>query len=69
MTWGNVIHSQSVTAPSSQWRFPLTEEGNMGALKMDNNCTRSIINEIELIIEGSFPDSDENKQRLLRCFA
>jgi hypothetical protein len=40
----------------------------MGALKMDNNRTHSIINEIELIIEGSFPDSDDNKQRLLRCF-
>jgi hypothetical protein len=57
----------TVTAPS-QWRFLLTEEGNMGALEMDNNRTRSMINEIELIIEGSFPDSDDNKQRLLCCF-
>jgi hypothetical protein len=34
---------------------------------MDNNRTRAIINEFELIIEVSFPDSDGNKRRLLPC--
>jgi hypothetical protein len=66
----NIIQTKilgTVMAPS-QWHFPLTEEGNMGVLKMDNNQTHSIINAIELIIEDSFPDSDNNKQRLLRCF-
>lgn len=57
----------SAMAPS-QWRFPLTEEGNMGTLSMDNNRTRSVMNSIELLIEDSFPDSDVNKHLLLRCF-
>ena len=57
----------SLMAPS-QWRFPLTEEGNVGTLSMDNNRTRSVMNFIELLIEVSFPNSDDNKRRLLRCF-
>ncbi|KAI2494593.1 hypothetical protein MHU86_19918 [Fragilaria crotonensis] len=57
----------SLMAPS-QWRFPLTEEGNVGTLSMDNNRTRSVMNSIELLIEVSFPNSDDNKRRLLRCF-
>ena len=40
----------------------------MGSLSMDNNRTRSIINQLELLIEVCFPDSDANKRRLLRCF-
>ncbi len=54
-------------AAPSQWRFPLTEDGTMGSLSMDNNGTRLIINEFELIIEVSFPNSNANKRRLLRC--
>jgi hypothetical protein len=52
----------------SQWRFPLAEDGSMGTLSMDNNRTRSVINDLELIIEVSFPESDTNKAKLLRCF-
>ena len=51
-----------------QWRFPLTEEGNVERLSMDNNRTRSVMNSIELLIEASFPNSDDKKHRLLRCF-
>jgi hypothetical protein len=51
----------------SQWRFPLAEDGTMGTLSMDNNRTRSVMNEIELIIQVSFPDSD-SKDKLLKCF-
>ena len=51
----------SVIAPS-QWRFPLTEEGNMGTLSMDNNRTHAVMNSIELLIEASYPNSDMNKQ-------
>ena len=40
----------------------------MGTLSMDNNCTRLVMNSIELLIEDSFPDSDANKHLLLRCF-
>jgi hypothetical protein len=57
----------TVMAPS-QWRFPLSDEGNMGTLSMDNNRTRKLMDSIELIIEDSYPDSDGNKLRLLRCF-
>ena len=57
----------TVTAPS-QWRFPLTEEGIMGTLSMDNNRTRSVIDAIELLIVESFPATDTNKELLLRCF-
>jgi hypothetical protein len=57
----------TATAPS-QWRFPLSDQGTMGTLSMDNNRTRSVMNSIELIVEASFPDSDENKSRLLSCF-
>jgi hypothetical protein len=52
----------------SQWRFPLTEEGNMGSLSMDNNCTRLVMNSIELLVDASFSDLDDNKNRLLQCF-
>lgn len=52
----------------SQWRFPLAEDGSMGSLSMDNNRTRCIINELELLIQVCFPDSNANKRRLLRCF-
>ena len=52
----------------SQWRFPIAEDGSVGSLSMDNNRTRSVINQLELLIEVSFPDSDPNKRRLLRCF-
>ena len=57
----------TVMAPS-QWRFPLTEEGNMGTLSMDNNRTRAVMNSIELIIEESISNSNANKERLLRRF-
>jgi ferredoxin-thioredoxin reductase catalytic subunit len=57
----------STFAPS-KWRFPLTEDGNMGTLSMDNNRTRVVMNSIELLIEASFSDADENKCRLLQCF-
>lgn len=52
----------------AQWRFPLLPDGSMGALSMDNNRTRSIMNSIELLVAVSFPDEDINKTRLLRCF-
>ena len=66
----NIIQTRilGTFAAPSQWRFPLTEDGTMGSLSMDNNRTRLIVNEIELIIDVSFPDSDVNKGRLLRCF-
>lgn len=66
----NIIQTRilGTFAAPSQWRFPLAEDGTMGSLSMDNNRTRSIINELELIIDVSFPDSDVNKGRLLRCF-
>lgn len=57
----------TLSAPS-QWQFPLTDDGKMGSLSMDNNRTRAIVNLIEAIIEVSFPDSDHNKAKLLRCF-
>ena len=57
----------SAFAPS-QWRFPLTEDGNMGTLSMDNNQTCVVMNSIELLIEASFSDADKNKCHLLRCF-
>ena len=57
----------TVSAPS-QWRFPLTEDGKLGSLSMDNNRTRATVNNIEALIEVSFPDSDPNKAKLLRCF-
>ena len=57
----------TVLAPS-QWRFPLTEDGAMGTLSMDNNRTRLCVNSIELLIMDSFPNSDINKPRLLSCF-
>jgi hypothetical protein len=57
----------TLSAPS-QWRFPLTDDGKMGSLSMDNNRTRAIVNLIEAIVEVSFPDSDHNKAKLLRCF-
>jgi hypothetical protein len=65
----NIIQSRILCtyAAPSQWRFPLTEDGTMGSLSMDNNRTRLIINEFELIIEVSFPNSDANKRRLPRC--
>ena len=66
----NIIQTKilgTFSAPS-QWRFPLSEDGIMGSLSMDNNRTRSIMNEIELIIEASFPESDGRRRRLLRCF-
>ena len=66
----HIIRTQilgTMMAPS-QWRFPLTDEGMMGALSMDNNRTRSVMNSIELIIEESFPSSDANKHLLMRCF-
>jgi hypothetical protein len=56
------------TIAPSQWRFPLTEEGTMGTLSMDNNRTRSVMNAIELLIVKSFPTVDANKDLLLRCF-
>ncbi|KAI2505580.1 hypothetical protein MHU86_8822 [Fragilaria crotonensis] len=65
----NIIQTKilgTYDAPS-QWRFPLTEDGTLGSLSMDNNRTRLIINEFELLIEVSFPYSDANKRRLLRC--
>lgn len=34
----------------SQWLFPLNEEGNMGTLSIDNNCSRLVMNSIELLI-------------------
>lgn len=52
----------------AQWRFPLSDDGAMGTLSMDNNRTRSIMNSIELLVEESFPNGDINKVRLLRCF-
>ena len=55
------------TAPS-QWRFPLTEDGKMGALSMDNNRTRATMNQIELLIDVSFPDDNPNKAILMACF-
>jgi hypothetical protein len=57
----------TASAPS-QWRFPLTDDGQMGSLSMDNNRTRATVNKIEGLIEVSFPDSDPNKAKLLRCF-
>ena len=57
----------TASAPS-QWRFPLTDDGKMGSLSMDNNRTRATVNNIEALIEVSFPDSDPNKAKLLRCF-
>ena len=57
----------TATAPS-QWRFPLTEDGKMGALSMDNNRTRATINQIELLIDVSFRDDDPNKANLIACF-
>ena len=58
----------TVVAPA-QWRFPLSEDGTMGTLSMDNNRRRSIMNSIELLVEESFPNSpDVNRLRLLRCF-
>jgi hypothetical protein len=60
----------STFAPS-QWRFPLTEEGNMGSLSMDNNRTRRVVNAIELLIEVSFDGEGELNERrnvLLKCF-
>lgn len=66
----HIMQTQILGTPfaPSQWRFPLTEEGNMGTLSMDNNRTRKVMNSIELLIEASFSNSDENKHRLLRCF-
>ena len=66
----NIIQTQilGTNEGPSQWRFPLAEDGSMGTLSMDNNRTRSIVNEIELLIEVCFPDSDGRKRRLLRCF-
>jgi hypothetical protein len=55
----------------SQWRFPLTEEGNMGTLSMDNNRTRKVVNAIELLINVCFDgdgDINERKHHLLQCF-
>ena len=66
----NIIQTRilgTLSAPS-QWRFPLTDDGKVGSLSMDNNRTRAIINEIEAIIEVSIPDSNRNKAKLLRCF-
>jgi len=40
----------------------------MGTLSMDNNRTCAVMNSIELLIEASYPNSDMNKQRLMRCF-
>jgi hypothetical protein len=40
----------------------------MGTLSMDNNCTRSVMNAIELLIVKSFPTVDANRDLLLRCF-
>jgi hypothetical protein len=40
------------TFAPSRWRFPLTEEGTMGTLLMDNNCTHLVVNAIELLIDG-----------------
>jgi hypothetical protein len=57
----------TATAPS-QWRFPLTEDGKMGALSMDNNRTRATMNQIELLIDVSFRDDDPNKANLIACF-
>lgn len=57
----------TIMAPS-QWRFPLTDDGVMGTLSMDNNRTRLVMNSIEQLIEVSFPNSDANKGLLLRCF-
>ena len=55
----------------SQWRFPLTEEGTMGTLSMDNNRTRKVVNAIELLINVCFDgdgDINERKHHLLQCF-
>lgn len=52
----------------AQWRFPLSDDGAMGTLSMDNNRTRSVMNSIELLVEESFPNGDINKVRLVRCF-
>jgi hypothetical protein len=57
----------TVTAPS-QWRFPLSDDGTMGMLSMDNNQTLRVMNSIELVIEASFSVHDDNKSRLLFCF-
>ena len=57
----------TAVAPA-QWRFPLSEDGTMGTLSMDNNRTRSIINSIELLIEVSFSCNDPKRLLLLRCF-
>jgi hypothetical protein len=43
--------------------FCLTEDGRMGALSMDNNRTRA--NQIELLIDVSFPDDNPNKAILM----
>ena len=65
-----VVRTQilGTTIAPSQWRFPLTEDGEMGTLSMDNNRTRSVMNSIEAIIEKSFLSQDANKDLLLRCF-
>jgi hypothetical protein len=54
----------------SQWRFPLTEDGNMGTLSMDNNRTRLVVNAIELLIDASFDHDStvDKRETLLRCF-
>lgn len=36
-------------AAPSQWRFPLAEDGSMGSLWMDNNRTRLMANDLELL--------------------
>lgn len=66
----NIIQTRilgTFLAPS-QWRFPLTDDGKMGSLSMDNNRTRAMVNNIEALIEVSFPDWDPNKAKLLACF-
>lgn len=40
----------------------------MGTLSMDNNRTRSTNNQIEALIDISFPDGNPNKFKLLNCF-
>ena len=56
------------TFAPSQWRFPLTEDGNLGTLSMDNNRTRRVVNAIELLIDASFDATDGNRDILLQCF-
>ena len=45
----NIIQTRILGTESapSQWRFPLTDDGKVGSLSMDNNRTRAIINEID----------------------